>query len=60
MASAHLFQSTIAGSLPKPFWLAEPEKLWATIVTASLVGILFFAAVSLVERWVMRRRPVSE
>ena len=24
-----MFESTIAGSLPKPSWLAEPEKLWA-------------------------------
>jgi 5-methyltetrahydropteroyltriglutamate--homocysteine methyltransferase len=24
-----LFPTTIAGSLPKPHWLAEPEKLWA-------------------------------
>lgn len=24
-----MFQTTIAGSLPKPAWLAEPEKLWA-------------------------------
>jgi 5-methyltetrahydropteroyltriglutamate--homocysteine methyltransferase len=24
-----MFKTTIAGSLPKPFWLAEPEKLWA-------------------------------
>ena len=24
-----LFPTTIAGSLPKPCWLAEPEKLWA-------------------------------
>ena len=24
----HLFPTTIAGSLPKPAWLAEPEKLW--------------------------------
>jgi 5-methyltetrahydropteroyltriglutamate--homocysteine methyltransferase len=24
-----LFPTTIAGSLPKPFWLAEPERLWA-------------------------------
>jgi 5-methyltetrahydropteroyltriglutamate--homocysteine methyltransferase len=24
-----LFATTIAGSLPKPAWLAEPEKLWA-------------------------------
>src|SRR5437016_7772767 len=22
------FQTTIAGSLPKPAWLAEPHKLW--------------------------------
>ena len=24
-----MFQTTIAGSLPKPDWLAEPNKLWA-------------------------------
>jgi len=24
-----LFPTTIAGSLPKPAWLAAPEKLWA-------------------------------
>jgi 5-methyltetrahydropteroyltriglutamate--homocysteine methyltransferase len=24
-----MFETTIAGSLPKPFWLAEPKKLWA-------------------------------
>jgi 5-methyltetrahydropteroyltriglutamate--homocysteine methyltransferase len=24
-----MFQTTIAGSLPKPAWLAEPNKLWA-------------------------------
>ena len=24
-----LFPATIAGSLPKPFWLAEPNRLWA-------------------------------
>ncbi len=29
MATSTLFQTTIAGSLPKPSWLAEPEKLWA-------------------------------
>src|SRR5690606_7836214 len=26
----NMFDTTIAGSLPKPSWLAEPEKLWAT------------------------------
>ena len=25
-----MLETTIAGSLPKPSWLAEPEKLWAT------------------------------
>ena len=24
-----MLETTIAGSLPKPDWLAEPEKLWA-------------------------------
>jgi 5-methyltetrahydropteroyltriglutamate--homocysteine methyltransferase len=28
--SRPLFSSTIAGSLPKPAWLAEPRKLWPT------------------------------
>jgi 5-methyltetrahydropteroyltriglutamate--homocysteine methyltransferase len=29
MLAEKLFQTTIAGSLPKPSWLAEPTKLWA-------------------------------
>ncbi len=29
MTEPKMFQTTIAGSLPKPSWLAEPEKLWA-------------------------------
>lgn len=29
MSKLPLYPTTIAGSLPKPFWLAEPEKLWA-------------------------------
>lgn len=28
MPSQPLFPTTLAGSLPKPHWLAEPEKLW--------------------------------
>jgi len=28
MSALPLFPTTIAGSLPKPGWLAEPEKLW--------------------------------
>jgi NitT/TauT family transport system permease protein len=41
-------------------YAAEPEKLWATILMASVVGILFFAAVTMVEQFVLRRRPKSE
>jgi 5-methyltetrahydropteroyltriglutamate--homocysteine methyltransferase len=29
MSALPLFPGTLAGSLPKPSWLAEPEKLWA-------------------------------
>ena len=29
MPSQPMFSATLAGSLPKPAWLAEPEKLWA-------------------------------
>lgn len=25
-----ILQTTVAGSLPKPSWLAEPNKLWPT------------------------------
>ncbi len=28
MSADHLFPTTVAGSLPKPSWLAEPEKIW--------------------------------
>ena len=28
MAAPILFPATLAGSLPKPFWLAETNKLW--------------------------------
>ena len=28
MPDRPLFATTIAGSLPKPAWLAEPNKLW--------------------------------
>src|SRR4029079_2157916 len=29
MTSPRLLRTTLAGSLPKPAWLAEPEALWA-------------------------------
>ena len=28
MTNEPLFATSVAGSLPKPAWLAEPEKLW--------------------------------
>jgi NitT/TauT family transport system permease protein len=35
-------------------YAAEPEKLWAAIIMASLVGMAFFSIVSLIERRVLR------
>jgi NitT/TauT family transport system permease protein len=35
-------------------YAAEPEKLWVAILMASLVGMLFFGLVTLVERYVLR------
>jgi NitT/TauT family transport system permease protein len=43
-------------------YAAEPEKLWAAIVMASLVGIVFFSLVTLVEHWLLGgfgRRPAE-
>src|SRR5271155_2226207 len=28
LAEEHVLETTLAGSLPKPSWLAETEKLW--------------------------------
>ena len=28
LSGADMFATTVAGNLPKPLWLAEPEKLW--------------------------------
>jgi ABC-type nitrate/sulfonate/bicarbonate transport system permease component len=35
--------------------LVSTPKLWAAIVTAAFVGVIFFVAVSLVERLVLSR-----
>jgi len=40
-------------------YITGPERLWATILVASSVGLLFFAAVRLAERTVLRRRGQS-
>lgn len=39
----------------------NPGFLWATIMMAALLGLLFYGAVALVERWVVRwRAPESQ
>jgi NitT/TauT family transport system permease protein len=40
-------------------YTSAPEKLWAAILAASLLGITFFLAVRLVESFALRGRPVS-
>ncbi len=39
------------------YYSLEPKNLWATNLVAALLGILFFLAVVLVERIVVRRAP---
>ncbi len=36
------------------YYITGPERLWAAILVAAMVGILFFVAVTLVERVVLR------
>jgi NitT/TauT family transport system permease protein len=36
------------------YYITGPERLWASIVTAAVVGILFFITVSLLERIVLK------
>lgn len=36
------------------YYITGPERLWASIISAALVGILFFIAVSLIERLVLK------
>jgi NitT/TauT family transport system permease protein len=41
-------------------YITGPEKLWATILISSLLGITFFGIVRLAESWVLRgRQPVD-
>ncbi len=39
------------------YYNQSPPRLWATIVVAGLVGILFFAVIALIERLVVRWKP---
>jgi NitT/TauT family transport system permease protein len=41
------------------YYNQSPPRLWATILAAGLVGILFFALIALVERLVVRWRPAN-
>ncbi len=43
------------------YYITGPEKLWATIIAAALLGIMFVGLVSLAETVLLggRRRPVS-
>jgi len=40
-------------------YITGPERLWATIVVAAIVGLLFFGTVLLAERLVMNRRGLG-
>ena len=37
-----------------------PQKLWATVIVAAALGIVFFAAVRLAEMLVLRDRAAGE
>ena len=39
------------------YYTIEPQELWATNIITALLGILFFVAVVLVEKLVVRRAP---
>ncbi len=39
------------------YYSIEPRKLWATNIVAAALGILFFVAVAVTERLVVRRAP---
>ncbi len=41
------------------YYNQSPPRLWAAILIAGVVGILFFAAIALLERLVVRWRPVE-
>ena len=38
-------------------YISGPEKLWATIVVSSLLGIAFFLLIVIAERYALRNRP---
>jgi NitT/TauT family transport system permease protein len=42
------------------YYLTGPEKLWAAIIIASLVGIVFFLIIVAIEKIVIHQRPALE
>jgi NitT/TauT family transport system permease protein len=52
-------QSGLGGAILNfnQYYSIEPQELWATNIVAALLGIVFFAAVVLAERAVVRRPP---
>ena len=53
-----MFETTVAGSPPKPLWLTEPEKLWPAwrLEGDALAAAEIDAAILAVKR---ERRPVA-
>lgn len=41
------------------YYATGPEKLWASILIASLAGMIFFFIVTLLEKIIIRRRPAE-
>jgi NitT/TauT family transport system permease protein len=40
-------------------YISGPEKLWATILVSSLLGVAFFLLIMAAERYVLRNRPAA-
>jgi NitT/TauT family transport system permease protein len=38
-------------------YISGPEKLWATILVSSLLGVVFFVLIVVAERYALRNRP---
>jgi NitT/TauT family transport system permease protein len=52
-------QDGLAGAILNfnQYYVTSPPSLWATNIIAALLGIVFFAAVAIAERLVVRRAP---
>jgi NitT/TauT family transport system permease protein len=52
-------QSGLGGSIINfnQYYSLEPQELWATNIVAALLGIVFFVAVVIAEKAIVRRAP---